>query len=77
MEAIGKLRALLALPRGIQPFQIEAGWAPEPESALEQKLLLSLTKIETQFFGSPASGLVATLTIGHEFISCFSKLEKN
>ena len=63
MEASGKLHALLALPRGIHPFQMEAGWAPKPDSVLELKPRLSLTKIETQFLGCPASGLVAALTI--------------
>jgi hypothetical protein len=57
MGASGKHHALLALPRGIQPFQMEAGWTPEPDSVLEQKPRLSLpTKIETKF-------LVATPTI--------------
>jgi hypothetical protein len=63
MEASGKLHALLALPRRIQSFQMEAGWAPEPDSALEQKPRLFLTKIETHFLGCPASGLVVTRTI--------------
>ena len=63
MEASGKPHALLALSRGIQPFQMGAEWAPEPDCALEQKPRLSLTKIETQFLGGPASGLVALPTI--------------
>ena len=42
---------------------MEAGWAPEPDCALEQEPRLSLTKIATQFLDCPASGLVATLTI--------------
>jgi hypothetical protein len=61
MEASGKLHALLALPRGIQPIQMEAGRASELDCALEQKPRFSLKNIETQFLDSPAIGLVVTL----------------